>query len=962
MEKPTVFISYSHKDAVWMKRLETHLKVLQYEKHFDLWVDEQIKGGDEWFHKIKEAIQKTNIAILMISANSLTSEFILHEEVPAFLEKRKLEGLRIYPVIVKDCAWRRIKWLSQFNVRPKDGEPLSEGNKNDQEKKLSAIAEEIDDLVHFVPADDNIVYSLPPSKISLAKLPSTTANLFGRDNELKTLDDAWNKTNIHILNLVAFGGVGKTALVNTWLQTMREAHFRGAEYVYGWSFYSQGTSEDRQVSADAFIAETLAWFGDPHPDSGSPWQKGERLADYIKKKKTILILDGLEPLQYPHQQGKIKDPGLQSLLGELAYKNPGLCIITTRFAINDLHGFSNSTAPHIQLEKLSPNAGSQLLQSLKVTGTEEELRKATDEFGGHALALTLLGNYLTSAYNGDIRERNKIPAIMEEESKGGHAKRVMRSYEKMFEGKPELDILHILGLFDRPAHQSAINAITKEPIIAGLTNQLHDLPETKWNLALNHLRAAGLLNKDEHNNHSALDCHPLIREYFGEQLKQNNPDAWKEAHSRLYEYYKTVPKKEFPDIIEEMEPLYAAVMHGCKAQRYQEALNDVYLKRIARGNENYSIHKLGAFGADLTAISGFFEKIWVQPAPDLREPEKSFLLNKVGFCLRALGRLQEASHLMQKSLDICIKQKKWKNAAQVSGNLSELFLTLGDLSQAFDYAKRNVQYADISNLLFWKMVSKTIISNTMHQAGLLKESETSFRDAEVMQKEDDSKFDILYSLRGYQYCDLLFSQGKSIEVKRRAEQILEWARIINTDLLIIALGTLSLGQSEVIQALKEIKCCFQKAVEILNQAVEDLRKTGMQDNLPLGLFARAEVYRITENFEHAHRDLHEAMTIATRGEMRLHEADCHLQYSRLYLAEGDKEKSREHLEKAETMINEMGYHRRDPEVQVDYARLLLAEGKKDQARPYLGNAKKLVDEMGYHCLDRDVRELEGLLK
>ena len=46
--------------------------------------------------------------------------------------------------------------------------------------------------------------------------------------------------------------------------------------------------------------------------------------------------------------------------------------------------------------------------------------------------------------------------------------------------------------------------------------------------------------------------HPLIREYFGEQLKNGNPQAWKEAHSRLYEYYKALPKKQFPDTLEEM--------------------------------------------------------------------------------------------------------------------------------------------------------------------------------------------------------------------------------------------------------------------------------------------------------------------------------------------------------------------------------------------------------------------------
>ena len=69
-----------------------------------------------------------------------------------------------------------------------------------------------------------------------------------------------------------------------------------------------------------------------------------------------------------------------------------------------------------------------------------------------------------------------------------------------------------------------------------------------------------------------------------------------------------------------------------------------------------------------------------------------------------------------------------------------------------------------------------------------------------------------------------------------------------------------------------------------------------------------------KDFKKAQHDVDEAMSIATRGGMRLHEADCHLEYARLHLAMGEKEKARESLAKAKEMIQEMGYHRRDKEV------------------------------------------------
>jgi hypothetical protein len=48
--------------------------------------------------------------------------------------------------------------------------------------------------------------------------------------------------------------------------------------------------------------------------------------------------------------------------------------------------------------------------------------------------------------------------------------------------------------------------------------------------------------------------------------------------------------------------------------------------------------------------------------------------------------------------------------------------------------------------------------------------------------------------------------------------------------------------------------------------------------------------------------------------MRLHQADCHLEYARLHLACSDKEKAWQSLAQAKAMVEDMGYHRRDREV------------------------------------------------
>ena len=107
---------------------------------------------------------------------------------------------------------------------------------------------------------------------------------------------------------------------------------------------------------------------------------------------------------------------------------------------------------------------------------------------------------------------------------------------------------------------------------------------------------------------------------------------------------------------------------------------------------------------------------------------------------------------------------------------------------------------------------------------------------------------------------------------------------------------------------------FVKAASHLNQAVDGLRQAGTQPFLPRGLMARAELYQMSGDFKKAQHDLDEAIVIAERGSMGLHQADCHLEYARLNLAMADKDKARKSLDIAKKMIEKMDYHLRDKDV------------------------------------------------
>ena len=139
---------------------------------------------------------------------------------------------------------------------------------------------------------------LAPKKISVARLPVTGSDVFGREEDIAFLDRAWANKDVNVVTIVAWAGVGKSTLVNHWLRRMAAKHYRSAELVFGWSFYRQGTSGGTS-SADEFLDAALTWFGDPDPRIGTAWEKGERLAKLVAHRRTLLVLDGLEPLQNP---------------------------------------------------------------------------------------------------------------------------------------------------------------------------------------------------------------------------------------------------------------------------------------------------------------------------------------------------------------------------------------------------------------------------------------------------------------------------------------------------------------------------------------------------------------------------------------------------------------------------------------------------------------------------------------
>ncbi|MFL6198308.1 MAG: toll/interleukin-1 receptor domain-containing protein, partial [Thermoanaerobaculia bacterium] len=141
--RPTVFLSYSHRDEGWKDRVATALRALELQNELEVWDDRRIGGGDGWFSEIEKAMNRAAVAVLLVSTDFLASGFITGTEVPHLLKRRQEEGLRVIPLFVRPSPWKALDWLAAIQGRPKDAKPLSKLRKAQADEFLAELALEI---------------------------------------------------------------------------------------------------------------------------------------------------------------------------------------------------------------------------------------------------------------------------------------------------------------------------------------------------------------------------------------------------------------------------------------------------------------------------------------------------------------------------------------------------------------------------------------------------------------------------------------------------------------------------------------------------------------------------------------------------------------------------------------------------------------------------------------------------
>lgn len=190
-QRDQVFVSYSHEDDAHLKRLLVHLKPYEREESIKVWSDTKIKASQPWREEIQSALRRAAVAILLVSADFLASDFIQNEELPPLLDAVQKDGVKILSFILKPCAFTSFDSLSKYQAVNDPAESLITLDEAQQEQLWVNLAlttkEALDEFKAKAIAAEAVekANSLPKSTIKWDKV----ATLFWLGNDLMWIQD-----------------------------------------------------------------------------------------------------------------------------------------------------------------------------------------------------------------------------------------------------------------------------------------------------------------------------------------------------------------------------------------------------------------------------------------------------------------------------------------------------------------------------------------------------------------------------------------------------------------------------------------------------------------------------------------------------------------------------------------------------------------------------------------------------
>src|SRR5215510_15976136 len=181
-----VFVSYSHQDLKWLKRVQTHLKDLTRRDLVELWDDTRIQTGAQWRKEIRDALNSASAAVLLISADFIASDFIAEDELPPLLAAAEKDGVKILSLILSPSRYEKIESLSKYQSVNPPSKPLAGLPKVEQEAYLVKLSDDVLCAIEEVSTKPTVASG--PRRPRIFNVPFPRNKFFtGRDDVLSDL-------------------------------------------------------------------------------------------------------------------------------------------------------------------------------------------------------------------------------------------------------------------------------------------------------------------------------------------------------------------------------------------------------------------------------------------------------------------------------------------------------------------------------------------------------------------------------------------------------------------------------------------------------------------------------------------------------------------------------------------------------------------------------------------------------
>ncbi|MEW6007142.1 MAG: tetratricopeptide repeat protein [bacterium] len=367
---------------------------------------------------------------------------------------------------------------------------------------------------------------------------------------------------------------------------------------------------------------------------------------------------------------------------------------------------------------------------------------------------------------------------------------------------------------------------------------------------IRNLEKRRLITKGSDNTYTT---HPLIKGYFEFIFDEEEKKSW---HKAIYEYFGNIAKDK-PETLEEMQPLFEQVYHGCSAGLYDEVYWPIYVEKIGGEPCGYKItQKLGAWETALSLVRNFFPNEDLSQMPQVsNRSAQSWLLNSAGLALLNIGRPKEAEEPFLTAGQMAIEAKDWKHASGGYLNLADLQFRTGRLERANESAQKALELAEKAKSEEYIVYSKGYLAWILHLVGKDREAEKGFRQADEFEKKISGYR--LYAMLGVFYADFLISLKKVDEAFELTKANLEICQRYN------AVNDISRCH-RCLGAIERIKGDQKEAEAHLQNALEIARKVGMPFLEIEALLELSRLWLDMKRYKEAIQDANQVLKLCAR--------------------------------------------------------------------------------------------------